>query len=95
MKKSLAHNLPEAEFNRAMGTTLKMARREKELTQAQLGKQLGITFQQVQKYEAGKNNVTAHKLALIEHALQLPAGGLIERVWPMLPDRLQQARRVA
>jgi transcriptional regulator with XRE-family HTH domain len=41
------------------------------MTQAQLGDALGLTFQQVQKYENGTNRVGAGRLQLIGQILQV------------------------
>jgi len=49
-----------------------MRRRFLGLTQQQLAEQLGLTFQQVQKYEHGANRVSASKLYEIGRALQAP-----------------------
>jgi transcriptional regulator with XRE-family HTH domain len=39
------------------------------LSQAELGKRLGVTFQQVQKYESGANNVSVATLCRLRAAL--------------------------
>lgn len=45
-----------------VGSRLRTARRDKRLTQAALGLELGVSFQQVQKYEKGANRLCASKL---------------------------------
>lgn len=40
-----------------VGRAVRAARRAKNLTQDELAQMLGITFQQIQKYEAGTNRV--------------------------------------
>jgi transcriptional regulator with XRE-family HTH domain len=42
------------------------------MSQAELGKALGVTFQQIQKYENGKNRVGASRLHLVATALDVP-----------------------
>jgi transcriptional regulator with XRE-family HTH domain len=42
------------------------------MSQTDLGDALGITFQQVQKYEKGTNRVSATRLQHISHVLQVP-----------------------
>ena len=42
------------------------------MTQEKLGKALGLTFQQVQKYEKGINRIGASRLQQISHILQVP-----------------------
>jgi transcriptional regulator with XRE-family HTH domain len=45
-----------------VGINLRRARRDRGLSQAEVGDALGITFQQVQKYERGANRVSASML---------------------------------
>jgi transcriptional regulator with XRE-family HTH domain len=42
------------------------------MSQTRLGKNIGVTFQQVQKYEAGSNRVPGSRLVRIARALQVP-----------------------
>jgi DNA-binding XRE family transcriptional regulator len=44
-----------------VGSRIRMFRKGRKMSQAQLGKKLGVTFQQVQKYENGKNRVGASR----------------------------------
>lgn len=53
-----------------VGARIRMRRRILNLTQSELAQQLGLTFQQVQKYERGANRVSASKLYEIARALQ-------------------------
>lgn len=52
-----------------VGRRIRQARRDAKLTQEQLGKMIGLTFQQVQKYEKGVNRISAGRLFEIAHAL--------------------------
>lgn len=52
---------------------LKYFRKHKNLTQAQLSKLIGISPQQLQKYEMGKNKISAARLKNIRHYLGVPA----------------------
>lgn len=54
----------------ALGCRIRLRRRELGLSQAQLAGQLGITFQQIQKYERGANRVSFSRLVEIARALQ-------------------------
>jgi transcriptional regulator with XRE-family HTH domain len=60
--------LPEKE----LGTRIRLRRVEQKLSQAELGAALGVSFQQIQKYEKGNNRVGAHRLQLIAEALDVP-----------------------
>jgi transcriptional regulator with XRE-family HTH domain len=55
-----------------IGRRIRARRIECELSQQQLGEELGITFQQVQKYEKGANRVGAGRLQRIGRILQVP-----------------------
>ena len=43
-----------------------------DMSQSQLGNALGVTFQQVQKYEKGTNRISASRLQHISQILQVP-----------------------
>ena len=57
-----------------VGSRIRRFRKGRKMSQAQLGKKLGVTFQQVQKYENGKNRVGASWLQMISTALDVPVG---------------------
>lgn len=42
-------------FNKAIGKRMKFLRKSKKLSQSQVGEMMGVTFQQIQKYEKGDN----------------------------------------
>ena len=48
--------------NYLIGWNIKRLRKQSKLTQSNLGDQLGVTFQQIQKIEKGINRVFAHQL---------------------------------
>jgi len=54
----------------ALGSRIRLRRRELGLSQEQLARQIGITFQQVQKYEHGANRVSFSRLVEIAQALR-------------------------
>jgi transcriptional regulator with XRE-family HTH domain len=53
-----------------VGQRIRARRKEVRVSQEKLAEQLGLTFQQVQKYEKGANRVSASKLYEIARALQ-------------------------
>jgi transcriptional regulator with XRE-family HTH domain len=55
-----------------VGKRIRLRRIEKGLSQTELGDYLGVTFQQVQKYENGVNRVGASRLNRIAELLQVP-----------------------
>ena len=55
-----------------VGSRVCMRRLMLDLSQTQLADALGVTFQQVQKYEKGVNRISASRLQHISHILQVP-----------------------
>ncbi|MCC7260650.1 MAG: helix-turn-helix transcriptional regulator [Alphaproteobacteria bacterium] len=55
-----------------IGNQLRLYRKAAGMTQRTLAGKIGITFQQVQKYENGLNRLSAARLYAIAHALQVP-----------------------
>jgi transcriptional regulator with XRE-family HTH domain len=53
-----------------VGRRIRLRRTEMGMSQTQLGDELGITFQQVQKYEKGVNRVGASRLVKISEVLK-------------------------
>jgi transcriptional regulator with XRE-family HTH domain len=54
-----------------MGKKIRLRRVEQRLSQSDLGEKLGVSFQQVQKYEKGVNRVGATRLQQIATALDV------------------------
>jgi transcriptional regulator with XRE-family HTH domain len=55
-----------------VGARVRMRRLMLSMSQEKLGDALGLTFQQVQKYEKGTNRIAASRLQHISHILQVP-----------------------
>ena len=68
-----------------LGDRIRRRRRELGLSQSALGGKLGITFQQVQKYENGTNRVSATMLIKLSTALSLSVSEILEEVDPARP----------
>jgi transcriptional regulator with XRE-family HTH domain len=60
-----------------VGQRIKVQRQAASLTQIALANELGVTYQQVQKYERGVNRVGAGRLLKIAQVLGVPVGALI------------------
>jgi len=58
-----------ADLNARLGAVIRQKRTLLGMSQDVLGKKLGVTFQQVQKYEKGSNQVTFPRLVEIAAAL--------------------------
>jgi transcriptional regulator with XRE-family HTH domain len=59
-------------IDKHVGSRVRMRRRMLAMSQGKLGDALGLTFQQVQKYEKGTNRIGAGRLQEISHILQVP-----------------------
>jgi transcriptional regulator with XRE-family HTH domain len=61
-----------------VGSRVRMRRIMLGMSQEKLGEALGLTFQQVQKYEKGTNRVGASRLQQISEVLQVPVSFLFD-----------------
>jgi len=59
-------------MDRLIGQKIQIFRKAKGMSQTELGAFLGVTFQQVQKYESGANRVGSGRLVEIARALEVP-----------------------
>jgi transcriptional regulator with XRE-family HTH domain len=55
-----------------VGSRVRMRRKMLAMSQTKLGDALGLTFQQVQKYEKGTHRIGASRLQQLSHVLQVP-----------------------
>src|SRR6516225_8812550 len=65
-------------IDRHVGSRVRMRRMMLGMSQEKLGDALGLTFQQVQKYEKGANRIGASRLQQISHILQVPVAFFFE-----------------
>src|ERR1019366_2363038 len=73
-----------------VGSRVRMRRMMLGMSQEKLGDALGLTFQQVQKYEKGSNRIGASRLQHIAQLLQGPVGFFCEG----LPHEPGQPREI-
>jgi transcriptional regulator with XRE-family HTH domain len=74
-----------------VGKRVRMRRKMLSMSQTKLGTALGLTFQQVQKYEKGTNRIGAGRLQQIAHVLQVPVSFFFED--PLKPSGGSRARQ--
>jgi len=60
--------------DRYVGERLRAERLQQAMSQTELGAAIGVTFQQIQKYERGANRVSASMLVRASKALGVPVG---------------------
>jgi transcriptional regulator with XRE-family HTH domain len=64
-------NVPNDDINVYIGNRVKLRRQSLGITQKKLSSVLGVTYQQVQKYENGKNGLSARSLYFIAKFLDV------------------------
>ena len=80
--------------DRHVGSRVRMRRMMLSMSQEKLGDALGLTFQQVQKYEKGTNRIGASRLQQISHILQVPVAFFFEGA-PTVPGYAGDGMREA
>ncbi|MDO8297735.1 MAG: helix-turn-helix transcriptional regulator [Caulobacter sp.] len=74
-ERGLAHPHP---VDRHVGLAIRLRRRALRVSQAALGARVGVTFQQIQKYERGTNRVSASVLHGLARALACAPGDFFD-----------------
>ncbi|MBP2314390.1 helix-turn-helix domain-containing protein [Azospirillum soli] len=92
---TVQHREPEARNDDApdavdvhVGARVRLRRTLLGLSQAALGEALGLTFQQIQKYERGANRISASRLWTMAEVLDVPVSFFFDD----MPGNLLQAR---
>ena len=68
----------EGNFNRHLGSKLRMRRLVLGLTQTKVAQAIHVTFQQIQKYEKGTNGVSSIRLLQLSNYLKVPINYFFE-----------------
>jgi transcriptional regulator with XRE-family HTH domain len=68
---SVESSLDREIFNKKLGERIRVYRRGANLSMKKISEQLEITFQQYQKYETGRNNITVWRLNQIMKVLNI------------------------
>jgi transcriptional regulator with XRE-family HTH domain len=68
----------EDNFNKHLGSKLKLRRLALGLTQTKVAKAINVTFQQIQKYEKGTNGVSSLRLLQLSNYLKVPINYFFE-----------------
>jgi transcriptional regulator with XRE-family HTH domain len=66
------------EHDEAVGARIRLLRKGRKISREEFGKAIGVTFQQVQKYEIGENRIGASRLHLVALALNVPISELFD-----------------
>ncbi len=76
-----------------VGARVKQRRKLLGLTQTNLGDAIGLTFQQVQKYERGVNRIGASRLPALARVLDVPVNFFFEDMPPEVAASLSAPKR--
>lgn len=70
----------ERKINRQIGKNIKRLRRESGFALVEVAQALDVSYQQVQKYETGRNRLSAAKLYLLKGLYDVPYGAFFEGI---------------
>ena len=73
------------EIDRHVGRRIRAYRLMAGVSQVELGEAIGVSFQQVQKYETGQNRISASRLCQVAACLSVPVREFFEGI-VLLPD---------
>ena len=79
--KSYTKTPEENRVNRIVGLNIRNQRIKHRWTQTQLAKKLGITFQQIGKYEKGQNGLSAVRLIEISKQFEVPYHTILDNIY--------------
>lgn len=85
--------LNAADIDRHVGERIRRRRVMLGLTQEQLGEALGISYQQIQKYETGANRVSAGRLFMISQILEVNIAVLFDGIGEKNEDDIGNTSR--
>ncbi len=78
MKRDIPGSRRVSEEDVEIGFRIRKVRQNKGISQKEVAAKIGITYQQLQKYELGRNRITATTLLKIAEALEVDAGALLQ-----------------
>jgi transcriptional regulator with XRE-family HTH domain len=77
-----------------VGARVRLLREKRKMSQTALGDQIGVSFQQVQKYERGANRISASALFQIARALDVRPADFFEGIQTEQRGELDWSRMV-
>lgn len=72
------------DHDRIIGERIRKCRKHISISQTELGQAIGVSFQQVQKYENGQNRVPAARLSQIADRLGTTVPSLLNKTGPLV-----------
>jgi len=86
-------DITAADIDRHVGERIRRRRVMLGLTQEQLGEALGISYQQIQKYETGANRVSAGRLFKVSQILEVGVSTLYDGLGEVADEGINGASR--
>jgi len=83
--RTMLQPISDHQIDRHIGNRIRAARIDAMMSQTALGRAIGVTFQQIQKYEKGANQVAPARMVAIARALDRPLLWFFEGL-PTCPD---------
>ena len=83
----------EGNFNRHLGSKLRLRRLALGLTQTKVAQAINVTFQQIQKYEKGTNGISSLRIMQLANFLKVPVVYFFED-YPTYDNSLSEADKV-
>ena len=80
----------EGNFNRHLGSKLRLRRLALGLTQTKVAQAINVTFQQIQKYEKGTNGISSLRIMQLANFLKVPVVYFFED-YPTYDNSLSEA----
>ena len=83
----ISNNRPKRSttFDQQIGLRIRQVRKKQRISQEELGKKIGVSFQQVQKYENGHNRISASRLVQVANVLAVSVNFFLDQAEPGLP----------
>jgi len=78
-----------------VGERIRQLRKERRITQTELAEAIGLTFQQIQKYEKARNRISASKLVQIAEIFEVNVAELFSPVHPQLTAEQEREGELA
>ena len=79
----------------AVGERIRQLRKERRITQTELANAIGLTFQQIQKYEKARNRISASKLVQIAEIFEVDVAELFSPAHPELSEEEARENELA
>jgi transcriptional regulator with XRE-family HTH domain len=79
-RRRMIEKLTDDDIERRIGALVRARRKAAGLTQSDVAQALGTSYQQIQKYEAGKNRISVSAMTRIAKALGTTAAEIVAEV---------------